>query len=185
MSKKQTSNSTGATRSLTRRRVLTEGARIAGTAALMAAVRSAFPAGVFAQAAGPEITKATFGYIALTDSAPLIVAKEKGLFAKYGLPDVEVAKQASWASTRDNIELGSGAGGIDGAHILTPMPYLISTGKVTKNNQPVPMYVLARLNVNGQCISVSKEHLPTGVKLDASVLKSSFQKMAAAGKDVK
>ena len=45
--------------------------------------------------------KATLGYIALTDSAALIVAKEKGLFAKYGMPDVEVAKQASWGATRD------------------------------------------------------------------------------------
>ena len=170
---------------VSRREVLTGGARLAGTAALMAAVRSAFPAGAFAETSGPEISKATFGYIALTDASPLIIAKEKGLFAKYGLKDVEVAKQASWATTRDNIELGSAAGGIDGAHILTPMPYLISSGKATKNNQPLPMYILARLNVNGQCISVAKEHLPTGVKLDSSVLKASFQKMAAAGKEVK
>ncbi|HTI87501.1 MAG TPA: CmpA/NrtA family ABC transporter substrate-binding protein [Alphaproteobacteria bacterium] len=186
MSEKQKSSSrTDAAPAITRRRVLKDGARIAGTAALMAAVRSAFPAGVFAQAAGPETTKATFGYIALTDSSPLIIAKEKGLFAKYGLPNVEVTKQASWASTRDSIELGSGAGGIDGAHILTPMPYLITSGKVTKNNQPLPMYIMARLNVNGQCISVAKEHLPTGVKLDSSVLKASFRKMAAAGKEVR
>ena len=42
------------------------------------------------------------------------------------MPDVEVAKQASWGATRDNIVLGSENNGIDGAHILTPMPYLIS-----------------------------------------------------------
>ena len=57
------------------------------------------------------MTKAVLGYIALTDSAPLIIAKEKGLFAKYGMPDVEVNKQASWGATRDNLELGGGAGG--------------------------------------------------------------------------
>ena len=73
-----------ATRGVSRRDVLAGSARIAGTAALMAAVRSAFPAGVFAETAGPEVTKATFGYIALTDSAPMIIAKEKGLYAKYG-----------------------------------------------------------------------------------------------------
>ena len=72
------------------------------------------------------------GYIALTDAAPLIVAKEKGLFAKYGMPDVEVLKQASWGGTRDNIVLGGGSGGIDGAHILTPLPYLLHTGKVVR-----------------------------------------------------
>ncbi len=175
----------GTPRAMSRRAALKAGGQIAGAAALMATVRAAFPAGVFAQGAGPEITKATFGYIALTDSAPLIIAKEKGFYAKYGMPDVEVAKQASWGTTRDNIELGSAAGGIDGAHILTPMPYLITTGAVTKNNQPVPMYMLARLNVNGQCISVAKEHMPLGVKLDASPLKAAIAKMAAAGKEVK
>ncbi len=48
--------------------------------------------------------------------------------------------------------------GIDGAHILTPMPYLISTGKVTQNNVPTPMYLLARLNLDAQAISVSNEY---------------------------
>ena len=41
------------------------------------------------------MTKALLGFIALTDAAPLFVAKEKGIFAKYGMPDVEVQKQAS------------------------------------------------------------------------------------------
>ena len=92
---------------------------------------------------------AKLGFIALTDAAPLFVAKEKGIFAKYGMPDVDVQKQASWGTTRDNLVLGSEGNGIDGAHILTPMPYLISSGKVTQNNQPTPMYILARLNLNG------------------------------------
>ncbi len=91
-----------APRALSRRAALQAGGRIAGAAALMATVRAAFPAGVFAQAAGPEVGKATFGFIALTDFAPLAIAKEKGLFAKYGMPGVEVAKQASWGATRDN-----------------------------------------------------------------------------------
>jgi nitrate/nitrite transport system substrate-binding protein len=55
-----------------------------------------------------------------------------------------VQKQASWGTTRDNLVLGSEGNGIDGAHILTPMPYLISAGKVTQNNQPTPMYIMAR-----------------------------------------
>ena len=44
-------------------------------------------------------------------------------------------KQASWGATRDNLVLGSEGNGIDGAHILTPMPYLITAGKVTQNNR--------------------------------------------------
>ena len=78
----------------------------------------------------PEVTKAKLGFIPLTDCSPLVIAKEKGFFAKYGMKDVEVVKQASWGTTRDNLDLGSDAGGIDGAHILTPMPYQISLGTV-------------------------------------------------------
>ena len=122
-------------------------------------MKTQFPFGVgIAQAAGPEVTKAILGYIALMDAAPLVIAKEKGIFAKHGMPDVEVAKQASWGATRDNLVLGSENNGIDGAHILTPMPYLISTGKVTQNNVPTPMYILARLNLDAQAISVSNEY---------------------------
>src|SRR5258708_1623997 len=170
---------------VSRRRLLQSGAAAASAAALVSALRAAFPAGAAAQGAGPEVTKATFGFIALTDFAPLAVANEKGIFAKYGMPDVEVAKQASWGATRDNIVLGGEGGGIDGAHILTPMPYLITSGRVTQNNQPVPMYILARLNVNGQCISVAKAHMGTGAALNSAPLAAEFKKMIAAGKEVK
>ncbi len=152
----------------TRRSVLT------GAAATLVAARAALPAGAHAQAAGPETTKALLGYIALTDAAPLIVAKEKGLFAKHGMGDVEVLKQASWGGTRDNLVLGGGSGGIDGAHILSPLPYLISSGRVVQNNQPVPMHILARLNTNGQGISVAKSLLGTGARLDSAPLKAAF-----------
>ncbi len=132
----------------------------------------------------PEVTTAKLGFIALTDSAPLIVAKEKGIFAKYGMPDVEVSKQASWGATRDNLVLGSGGGGIDGAHILTPMPYLLTTGKVT-DGKPVPMYILARLNVNGQGIQLANTYKDLNVSTDASPLKEAFSKAKSEGKDVK
>ena len=145
---------------------------LAATAAVFAAARAATPRGAFAQGSTtPEVKKAVLGYIALTDAAPLIIAKEKGIFAKYGMPDVEVSKQASWGAVRDNLVLGGGSGGIDGAHILTPLPYLIHSGRVTQNNQPVPMAILARLNTNGQGLSVAAKHMATGAKLDASPLK--------------
>lgn len=147
---------------------------LAGSASILALARAAFPSGAFAQGKGPETTKARIGFIALTDSAPLMVAKEKGLFAKYGMPDVEVLKQASWGGTRDNLVLGGGSGGIDGAHILTPMPYMIHSGRIVQNNQPVPMAMLARLNTNGQAVSVSKALMPVGAKLDSSPLKAAF-----------
>src|SRR5882672_4525940 len=138
------------------------------TAALMGAVRASFPAGAFAQGAGPETDKVTLGFIALTDASPLIIAKE-----------------ASWGTTRDNIVLGSGSGGIDGAHILTPKPYQISMGTTTAENKPVPMYILCRLNYDCQGLSVAKEFKDLGVTVDAKPLKEAFAKKKAAGKEVK
>ncbi len=170
---------------VSRRRFLSGSASALGTAALLSAVRSAFPGGAFAASAGPETTRVVLGYIALTDSAPLIVAKEKGLFAKYGLPDAEVVKQASWGTTRDNLVLGSEGNGIDGAHILTPMPYLISEGKVTQNNQKVPMAILARLNLDGQGISVANAYADTKVGLNSGALKDAFAAKKAAGTPAK
>jgi len=155
------------------------------TAALVTAVRTAFPSGAFAATAEPEVKGAKIGFIALTDAAPLIIAAEKGLFAKHGMPDVEVLKQASWGATRDNLVLGGASNGIDGAHILTPMPYLMHTGKVTQNNVPVPMALIARLNLDSQGISVAKEYAETGVQLDASKLKAAFEKKKAEGKEIK
>lgn len=146
--------------------------------------RSTAAPGPVAAADAPEITTAKLGFIALTDAAPLIIAKEKGFFAKYGMPEVEVTKQASWGATRDNLVLGSGGGGIDGGHILTPMPYLISTGKVT-DGKPVPMYILARLNVNGQGISLANSYKDLKVSLDSTPLKAAFAKQKSSGKDVK
>ncbi|WP_421761705.1 CmpA/NrtA family ABC transporter substrate-binding protein [Devosia sp.] len=150
-------------------------------AATLAAARTLFPSGAFAQAAGPEVTGAKLGFIALTDAAPLIIAKEMGLFAKYGVPDVEVLKQASWGATRDNLVLGGAANGIDGAHILSPLPYLMATGKVTQNNQPLPMSIIARLNYDSQGISVSQAYKDVGVGLDATPLKEVFAAKKAAG----
>lgn len=135
-------------------------------------------------AAAPEVTTAKLGFIALTDSAPLIVAKVKGLFDKYGMTDVEVTKQASWGTTRDNLVLGSAGGGIDGAHILSPMPYLISEGIVT-DGRKVPMYILARLNTNGQGISLSNDYLDMKVGVDSAPLKEAFAKRKAEGKELK
>ncbi|AFY89024.1 CmpA/NrtA family ABC transporter substrate-binding protein [Chroococcidiopsis thermalis] len=131
-----------------------------------------------------ETTTARLGFIALTDSAPLIIAAEKGLFAKYGMTDVKVEKQASWPVTRDNLTLGSGGGGIDGAHILTPMPYLMSLGTITEGKK-VPMYILARLNTNGQAISVAETYKELKVAKESTPLKEAFAKSKAAGKDLK
>jgi nitrate/nitrite transport system substrate-binding protein len=129
----------------------------------------------------PETTDVDLGFIALTDAAPLIIAKEKGFFAKQGMTGVELKKQTSWAVTRDNLELGGAKGGIDGAHILSPMPYLLSTGAISKSKQPVPMVILARLNTQGQAISGSKEFLDEKLKVKAANLEATVEKKNKSG----
>ncbi len=145
---------------------------------------NAVPAANVNPADAPEVTTAKLGFIALTDAAPLIIAKEKGYFDKHGMPGVEVAKQASWAVIRDNLVLGSGGGGIDGAHILSPMPYFISLGTITEGKK-VPLYILARLNTNGQAISLANTYKDLKVGLDSAPLKEAFTKSKSAGKQLK
>jgi nitrate/nitrite transport system substrate-binding protein len=90
------------------------------------------------------------GYIPLTDCAPIVMAKELGYFAKYGL-NVEVSKEASWANVRDKILTGE----LEGAHCLFSMPFSVYTGVGGKEGSE--MKVAMVLNNNGQAITLSKD----------------------------
>ncbi|MDB9513310.1 CmpA/NrtA family ABC transporter substrate-binding protein [Kamptonema animale CS-326] len=114
---------------------------------------------------GIETTKITLGYIPIVESAPLIIAQEKGFFAKYGMTEVTIAKQANWGSARDNVEIGSAGGGIDGGQWQMPMPYMISQGLITKNSAQIPMYVLVQLNTQGNGIAIAAKHEGKGIGL--------------------
>jgi bicarbonate transport system substrate-binding protein len=100
-----------------------------------------------------ETNTISLGFIPILEAAPLVVAVEKGFFAKHGL-DVKLTKQASWPSARDNVVLGSAGGGIDGGQWQMPMPQMISEGAIT-NGRKVPMYVLAMLMSQGNGIAAS------------------------------
>jgi bicarbonate transport system substrate-binding protein len=130
----------------------------------------------------PETTTAKLGFIPIFEAAPLIIAKEKGFFAKYGMSEVEVSKQANWGSARDNVEIGSAAGGIDGGQWQMPMPYLISEGLITKNNAKIPMYVLAMLNTQGNGIAIAKSQEGKGIGLDVSKAQDYIVGLKQAGK---
>jgi nitrate/nitrite transport system substrate-binding protein len=158
--------------------------QLSSAALTVAAAKAAFPGGAFAQAAGPEVKGTRLGYIALTDAAPLVIAKEKGYFTKHGVPDMDIAKQASWGATRDNMALGTAANGIDGGHILRPKTQLYATGNVMQNKQQLPMYTLLNLNEDCQGISVSGEYKDLKIAKDSSPLKEAFAKKKAAGKEL-
>lgn len=112
----------------------------------------------------PETKTAKLGYIAIVESVPMIIALEKGFFAKYGMTDVKVDKQANWGAARDNVKIGSGGGGIDGGQWQMPMPYLINEGIITDNTK-VPMYVLAQLNTQGNGIAIAGKHKGKNISL--------------------
>ena len=130
----------------------------------------------------PETTQVKLGFMPIFEAAPLIIAKEKGFFAKYGMTEAEVSKQANWGSARDNIEIGSAGGGIDGGQWQMPMPYLISEGLITKNNVKVPMYVLAMLNTQGNGIAIAKSQMGKNISLDMSKAKDYIQGLQKEGK---
>ena len=167
----------------TRRQILRTGlAAATGAVVQFGSLATLLGAGPAQAAPGkPETTSVDLGFIALTDAAPLIIAKEKGFFEKQGMTGVDLKKQTSWAVTRDNLELGGARGGIDGAHILSPMPYLLTSGAITKSRQPVPMFILARLNLNGQAISASNQFLKDKFSVKAPGLAKAVDRKNATG----
>jgi nitrate/nitrite transport system substrate-binding protein len=165
----------------TRRTLLKSAASLAATAL---AARTLLPGGAYAATATPEVAGAKLGFIALTDSAPLIIAQEKGFFAKHGMTEMLIEKQASWGATRDNMALGAANGGIDGGHILRPKTHLYATGKVMQNNVPLPMYTLLGLNEQCQGISVTQAYADSGVGLDSAPLKEIFAAKRAVGTEI-
>jgi nitrate/nitrite transport system substrate-binding protein len=90
------------------------------------------------------------GFIPLTDCSPLVMAKELGLFKKYGV-EVVLTKETSWANVRDKILTGE----LDGAHCLYSMPFSVYTGVGGKEGSL--MKIAMMLNVNGQAITLSKD----------------------------
>lgn len=133
------------------------------------------------EAETPETTSVQLGYIPIVESAPLVIALEKGFFAKYGMTNVVVAKQASWGAARDNVVIGSAGGGIDGGQWQMPMPYLITEGRITTGNQPIPMYVLCQLNTHGNGIAIANTHQGKGLGVKIADSKALFDQLKSNG----
>jgi len=90
-----------------------------------------------------------FGFVALTDAAPLIVAKERGLFAKEGL-DVALHREVSWATIRDKVA----AGFFQGAHMLAPLAIAARMGA---GSDPVDVIAPLSLNTQSAAVGVSTQ----------------------------
>lgn len=69
------------------------------------------------------LTPLRLGYVPLIDAAPLIVARELGFAAEEGL-EFQLLRLGAWAQARDML----GAGLIEAAHMLVPMPVAQALG---------------------------------------------------------
>ena len=106
--------------------------------------------GVVAASLDSEIEKPNlkFGFIKLTDMAPLAIAKEKGYFAEEGL-NVTLEPQANWKVLLDGVIGGQ----LDGAHMLAGQPLAATIGYGTKADLIAPL----SLDLNGNAITLSNK----------------------------
>jgi nitrate/nitrite transport system substrate-binding protein len=93
-----------------------------------------------------EKTELKFGFIKLTDCAPIVIAKEKGFFSDEGL-SVEVIAQPNWKTLLDNVISGE----LDGAHMLSGQPIAATIGFGTKAH----IITAFTMDLNGNGITVS------------------------------
>ena len=139
-----------------------------------------------AQAAKLEKEELKFGFIKLTDMAPLAIAYEKGYFEDEGLY-VTLEAQANWKVLLDRVITGE----LDGAHMLAGQPLGATIGFGTQAH----IITAFSMDLNGNGITVSnavweemKPHLPKGkdgkplhpIKADA--LKPVIEKFRKEGK---
>ena len=95
-----------------------------------------------------EKDELTFGFIKLTDMAPLAVAYENGYFEDEGL-FVTLEAQANWKVLLDGVISGQ----LDGAHMLAGQPLAATIGYGTQAHIITPF----SMDLNGNAITVSNE----------------------------
>ncbi|MCB4458135.1 CmpA/NrtA family ABC transporter substrate-binding protein [Leisingera sp. McT4-56] len=128
----------------------------------------------------------TFGFIKLTDMAPLAVAYEQGFFDDEGL-FVTLEAQANWKVLLDGVIDGT----LDGAHMLAGQPLAATIGYGTEAHIVTPF----SMDLNGNGITLSNEvwemmkpNLPTDADgkiahpISASHLKPVIEDFNAKGK---
>ena len=134
----------------------------------------------------PEKEELTFGFIKLTDMAPIAIAYENGYFEDEGLY-VTIEAQANWKVLLDGVIDGR----LDGAHMLAGQPLAATMGFGTKAHIITPF----SMDLNGNGITVSneiwKQMKPNIPKMDdgrpvhpikADYLKPVVEKYTAEGK---
>ena len=96
-----------------------------------------------------EKTKIQIGYIPLLDCVAILWAKQRGFFDEQGL-DVNLIKEASWASLRDRLAFGV----LDVAHCLSAMLPVAALGE---DQIGIPLQTNLVLSQNRAFISLSQK----------------------------
>lgn len=154
------------------------------SAALVCAAALTGPAS--AEMLDVEKDELKFGFIKLTDMAPLAIAYEKGYFEDEGL-FVSLEPQANWKVLLDRVITGE----LDGAHMLAGQPLAATIGFGTEAHIITPF----SMDLNGNGITVSNEvweqmlpHIPKGADgkpvhpIKADALKPVVEQYKAEGK---
>ncbi|MAX23679.1 MAG: nitrate ABC transporter substrate-binding protein [Phycisphaeraceae bacterium] len=95
-----------------------------------------------------EKPQLTFGFIKLTDMAPLAIAKELGYFEDEGLY-VTIEAQSNWKNVLDRVIDGQ----LDGSHMLAGQPIAAGAGFGRQADLVTPF----SMDLNGNGITVSNE----------------------------
>lgn len=95
-----------------------------------------------------EKPQLTFGFIKLTDMAPLAIAKEKGFFEDEGL-FVSVEAQSNWKNVLDRVIDGQ----LDGSHMLAGQPIAAGAGF----GRQAKLVTAFSMDLNGNAITVSND----------------------------
>jgi two-component system, oxyanion-binding sensor len=96
------------------------------------------------------------GYMPLIDAAPLVVAKQLGLFARVGL-DVQLHREIGWATVRDKIIHGE----FEAAHAPAPMLWSAQLGS---GCPPCEVLTALVLNQHGNAITLAQSTWLAGVR---------------------
>jgi NitT/TauT family transport system ATP-binding protein/nitrate/nitrite transport system substrate-binding protein len=111
----------------------------------MSSLSTLTPTALLNQIEKPQLD---LGIVALTDSAPIIMAQQLGLFTKWGL-DVQLHMQNSWATLRDKLHTEK----LDAVQMLAPMPMASSMGLL---GPACPLLTAFNLSMNGNAITLSQ-----------------------------
>lgn len=95
------------------------------------------------------MTPLSIAFLPLTDSAPLIVARERGFADAEGIA-LTLVRDTSWATVRDRLVYGQ----VQCAHMLAPLAVAVTLGL---SQAPCAIAAPFKLNDNGNALSLSAE----------------------------